>query len=722
MTHSVRFALSLLLVVFMGISGLLPVHAAALPDSPDIVPFSAIGMPRDVFLQGPLARTALRFTLPPEWRLQGGATLRLNVTVLVSNFLVGQEVRSLDDIYAGEVSVMLNGVPLGAAFMQGGGQRTLHFDLGEAALAASPDGLHELVIQWDSTASCGQNVAASLSVQAASSYLVLPHQPVSPSTDLDSYPGPFFTFNNPRPAPVTLAVPDDASPAVLQGALAVASSLGRLSGGSLDFSMVTAGQLSRAKHADSHLILLGSADEFEPSKGVRVPTLPNASDGVLHSFISPWSSVRMGLLVTGADDAAILKAALALAGGQVITGREKSTAFVSAAFVPQVPALKVEQTFAELVGEPLVFSVAGVSTRDIPFYVPPGSAIGADATLDLAFAHAQLLDFLRSGIVIRLNGVSIGSIRLSDASSNLNTVRLILPASAVRAGVNTLEIQVEITARDACSDWRSGALFVTIFPESVLRLPASSTPILALRSTDLGSFPAPFAETDLSGTTFVLPPDDADSWTAAGRLAFSLGAQGAGISTPNVQVVPAGGSFTPEAGDYIVIGQPGRASAIAALGSVLPVPFAPDGQITTESQSRVSYGLDPARSAGFLQVAVLPGGTTSVLLVAGNNSQGLDWASQALTDPAALRRMSGANFVVLQSRATPKPFRVDAPQPITAPIPGAVGEVVGETPGQGGQSTGLPPRQDGWALPLLILSTLALLALAVVEIRSWRKR
>lgn len=720
MQHPVRLVLILIMLILLLFLGGQPVRA--LSDSPDVVPLSALGMPRDVFLQGPLARTMLRFTLPPEWRLQGGATLRLDVTVLMSNFLVGQEVRNLDGIYAGEVSVVLNGVPLGAVFMQGGGQRSLDFDLGDAALTASPDGLHELVIQWDATASCSQNVAASLSVQAASSYLVLPHQLVSPSADLDSYPSPFFTFNNPRPAPVILAVPDDASPSVLQGALAVASSLGRLSGGNLDFNMVPASQLSREKHANSHLFLLGSAADFEPSKGMPVPLLPNSSDGVLHGFVSPWSSVRMGLLVTGADDAAILKAALALAAGQVITGRQKNTAFVSAVFAPQVPALKVEQTFAELVGEPLVFSVAGVSTRKISFHVPSGSAIGADATLDLAFSHAQLLDFLRSGIVVRLNGVSIGSMRLSDVSSNLNTVRLIIPASVIRAGTNTLELQVEITARDACSDWRSGALFVTIFPESVLRLPVSSSPILALRSTDLGAFPAPFVENDLSGTTFVLPSDDSDSWTAAGRLAFSLGVQGAGISIPSVQVVPAGGSFALGAGNYIVVGQPGRAPAIAALAAILPVPFESDGQLSSAALARIGYDIDPARSAGFLQVAMLPGGTSSVLLVAGNNNQGLDWASQALTDPAALRRLSGANFAVLQARASPKSFRVAGWQPETAPIPGAVGEVAGDMPGQGGPSTGLPPRQDEWALPVLILSTLALLALAVVEIRSWRKR
>ncbi|MEJ5225261.1 MAG: cellulose biosynthesis cyclic di-GMP-binding regulatory protein BcsB, partial [Anaerolineales bacterium] len=413
---------------------------------------------------------------------------------------------------------------------------------------------------------------------------------------------------------------------------------------------------------------------------------------------------------------------LALASGQVIAQREGSTAFVGALFELPSPAFKVEQTFAELVGGPLIFDTAGVSKRDIRFYVPPGSPIGADATLDLAFSHAQTLDFLRSGIVVRLNGVSVGSIRLSDVSSNLNTVRLILPSSALRSGVNMLEIQVEITARDACADWRNGALFVSIFPDSRLRLPPSGAPILPLRNADLGAFPAPFAESELSGTTFVVPSDDVESWIAAGRLAFALGSQSAGLRAPGVQVIAPGDGFVPEAGDYIVIGQPGRAPAIADLAAVLPAPFAPDGQIAPAVQSQIGYNIDASRSAGFLQVAVLQGGASTVLLVAGNNSQGLDWASQVLTDHSALQRMAGANVAVLQSRANPKPFRVAAADQAASPAPGAVGEGPGETPRGADTSSTLPPRQDVWAFPVLIASLAALAALAVAEVRSWKKR
>ncbi|MEJ5223305.1 MAG: cellulose biosynthesis cyclic di-GMP-binding regulatory protein BcsB, partial [Anaerolineales bacterium] len=302
MKTALRLALSLVLAMML-VFGAWPARAArpfTTPDSLDAVPFSALGMPRDAFLQGPLSRVALRFSLPPEWRLQAGASLRLEVNVLVSNFLVGQEARTLDNVYAGEVSVTLNGFPIGAAFMQGGGQRSLDFDLSEAALAASSGGLHELVIQWDATAWCGQNVAASLSVRSDSSYLFLPHQTDTPSIDLANYPSPFFVFNNPRPAPVTLVVPDTASPPLLEGALAVAASLGRISGGRLDFSMVTASQLTRARYADSHLVLLGSPSDFEPARGMRVPAPTNASDGVLHAFTSPWNGARAALLVTGA--------------------------------------------------------------------------------------------------------------------------------------------------------------------------------------------------------------------------------------------------------------------------------------------------------------------------------------------------------------------------------------------------------------------------------------
>lgn len=717
------------LVVMIALSLTFPTQVRARPadrtqfEEQEVILLSEIGLERNLFLHGPLSRAAVTFSLPPEWRLEAGATLQLDMTVLLSNFLVGQEPRNLDGVYAGQVTVTLNRVSLGAAFLQGSGQRALGFDIPAGALIPDPaTGLNELMIEWDSTASCGQNIAASLSVNVDTSHLRLPHQTQPLALNLGQYPRPFVTQNNPRPAPVTVGVPDQSAQPVLRGALAVAASLGRLSGGTLDFALAPASQLNQARYADSHLILFGQPQDFPLLSGAFATTAPNnPQDGILALSASPWNSSRAILWVSGANAAAIEKAALALAGGEVVTAGNPSTAFISALAAPQPREFQRDQTFASLTPGPLTFETFGINRRQIQFHIPPGSAVGADAYLDLTFNHAQLIDFLRSGIVARLNGITIGSIRLSDVSSNLNTARLIIPASAVRSGVNTLEIQVEITPRDVCSDWRTGSQFVTIFPESVLHLPLSETPILPQRNADLGAFPAAFLQSELDNTTFVLPADDPASWAAAVRLAFWLGAQSPARHAPGVQLISAEGGFAPERGDYIVIGQPGRAPAILALSGALPAPFDVSGQIDPLVAAQFSFNIDPARSAGFLQSALISGGATSVLLVAGNNSQGLEWASQAITDPNLRAGLSGSNFAVLQARGAPKPFHVTAPTESSAPgavIPGAPAPEV--APGANATPAASVPRGDGWALPVLAAALLGIVALLVLEVRSWR--
>ncbi len=692
-------------------------------DAQDAIIFTDLGLQRDLFLQGPLSRTTLAFSYPPEWRLEAGARLQLDVTILLSNFLVGQETRSLDGVFAGQVSVVFNRVPLGAQLLQGGGQRILDFEIPAEALIPDPaTGLNELVIEWDSTASCGQNLAASLSLSVDTSYLLLPHQMQSPALNLGLYPRPFVTGNNPRPAPVTLGIPDQSAESTLRGVIAIAASLGRLSGGQLDLALVSASQLTRANFADSHLILLGQPQDFALAGTSSMPVPISAQDGVLALAVSPWNSNRVILWVSGADGPAVEKAALALAGGALVTAGNPATAFVGAATVPQPAAFQRDQPFSTLTPGPLTFTTFGMSRKQVQFHIPPGSTVGADAYVDLTFTHAQLIDFLRSGIVVRLNGITIGSIRLSDVSSNLNTARLIIPASAVRSGVNTLELQVEITPRDACSDWRTGSQFVTIFPESVLHLPLSDTPILPQRTADLSAFPAAFLQSDLDNTTFILPENDPASWAVAARLAFALGAQSLSRHAPGVQIVPDAGAFTPEGGDYIVVGQPGRAPAILAISGVLPAPFDANGQISPETAAQFPFAIDPSRSAGFLQAAVLSGGATSVLLVAGNNSQGLDWASQSITDPSLREKMQGSNFVAVQSRGAPKAFRVNSPGSDTTPgalIPGVPEQAGGPETDQSSSAASLP-RSDAWALPTLAVAILAMIALLVMEVRSWR--
>lgn len=683
------------------------------------VSFAMLGESQPIFLQGPLKQASIPFSLPPEWVTQPGAVLHIEATTLISNFMVGQEIPNLETINTGKVSIWLNGILLGSDFLQGSGQHILEYAIPENALQAhSTSGLNELLLEWDATSSCDQNIAASISI-APISYLYLPHEQASPATSLEIYPSPFYQHNNPLAHPVTLVIPDSATQAVMQGAIQIATSLGRTSQGEIQFNVVTESKLDKAKYSDSHLILVGGQDAFNTITS-QAPTAPNVDDGILHIFKSPWNEKRLVMAVLGANDQAVLKAASALSSGQVLSASSPETAFINSPFSPGQPIFKQDQSFADLGAGPLYFQSFGTSKQTLFFNIPSGKSIGADAYLDLVFNHSQLIDYLRSGIQVRLNNVPVGSIRLSDASSNLNQVRLIIPASAIQTGGNHLELQVDITPRSACSDSRQGSLYVTILPDSFLHLPLTDAPIINSITVGLDTFPAPFSSQELNSTTFILPSDDPASWSTAVQLAFILGTPASGLTFPGVIFATEGQNpaFT---GNAIVIGQPGRAPAIAALASAFPMPFDSSGQLTTEAQARLSYKLDATRSTGYIEMATVPEQPESaILLIAGNNDQGLSWAGNVLSQPQLRKSMQGDNFAVAQSNSSVKSENIQIAGAENGQEPGLPGTK--PSPGElagGGQN--IPARQDLWILPTLITALLGLIGLIAWEVFSWRK-
>ena len=698
-----------------------PVPSAEAPK--DQVSLSALGLTQGLFLQAPLAHTVFQFNLPPEWSLTPGAVLHINSTVLISNFVVGQEPTRLENINSGKLTVSLNGLMLGQEFLQGGGSRTVDLQIPPEALTPNNfDVGNELAIEWDATISCDQNIAASLSI-SPDSFFTLPHEEVKVPLDLGEYPSPFFLQNNPFAAPVVLVVPDTAATPTLQSVIQIATSFGRVSRGELNFQVISETDLTQSRYAQMNLILIGPADSFALARQVSIPSSPNPGDGILKLSTSPWNPSRVMLLVTGSDDQAVLKAASALSRKQVVTANSEDTAFVSniADLVPK--EFDQDQTFARLGVGTLTFNSFGSSKQEIRFNIPAGQSIGVDAYLDLTMNHSQLIDYLRSGIVARINGITVGSIRLSDTSANLNTVRLIIPASAIKPGVNRLELQVDITPRSACSDARQGSLYVTILPDSFLHLPVTETPIINTAKVDLGAFPSSFTHQDLESTTFILPPDDPASWTSAGLLAYELGAAEIGETFPHVVLFSAGQTLDFSEGNMIVVGQPGRAAAVAQLANALPLPFDSTGLLTTDAQTRLSYEMDPARSIGYLETSHAPGQQdATILLVAGNNSQGLGWATGALTNTALTRKMRGDNFAVIQSSEDVRSDQYFPPAKTTPQLIAIPGTTTIPGDLQGSAQT-LPPRTDlWWSVPLLVFTILGIIGLIILEFLSWKNR
>jgi hypothetical protein len=684
-------------------------------DPANQVTFRSLGLDHDNVLTSPFDEYILDFSLPAEWSLQSQAVLQLDISTVVSSVVLAQGFATdVSGMIAGAVIVRLNGVALETNILLGNHDHSLfYYAVPDEALVLDPlIGMHELSIQWDATSSCDSNLAATLIVHP-SSLLILPHQTSPLALDLALFPDPLFRENSPSQGEVVVVVPDAASAEELQAAMAVSAGLGKLSGGELDVSLLPAGELSGQAQESGHLVFVGVDDSFALLDQVNLPvfTTSTGSDGLIRIALSPWNEARVVLSLSGGDGGAVLKAARALSSGELVTVNSGRTA----AIVSDVGMADLEAGFAEdmtfgaLSGEELNFQKFGTNKKYIPFTIPPGLSIGAEAYLDLYYNHSQLIDYLRSGIVLRINNVPVGSARLGDTTANYSQVRLLIPNTALKAGMNLLEIQVDLVPRNICTDVRHESLWVTVFPESLLHLPV--TELGFVEAGALGDYPLPFAgNEELSDTLLVVPGDSPAAWGAAARLAFNLGSlTGGRVSSPQL-VFSASFSLADAAGrNVIVIGQPGEMPFLDELNSIMPVSIGADGELMPEGGAMVEYDISTDASVGYLVLVQSPlEQEKAVLALLGSTDEGVHWAVDVIVNEGARSKMEKGNFALVQGRRViVEDFRqlVAEVEVFVPVIPGEEvepGEEEGELTEEGVVPGAVEYAPEPWVMPALV--------------------
>ncbi|NPV85795.1 MAG: hypothetical protein HPY45_07270 [Anaerolineae bacterium] len=708
----------LLLVAFLILDGQMPwipeAHASTLSEEILItqVELRDIGLVMDQVLQGPYDSAELYFTLPPSWKLTGDeAKLHLNLTAYFSSMLIGQGATSAEGLVAGNLTVMLNGVTLQRQFLQSSGNQTIEITLPEEALIAEPlTQQHHLVIQWDASASCNFNLATSVVIHPDSKFS-FSYQKAAVSLDLSEYPSPLYLQNTPFPAAVTIVVPDQPSQQEMQAAVAVAVGLGIVSQGELNLEFAPVGQLPTTLRDNTHLVMVGNVHKFETLKD-KISTAAQDTDGIIQELLSPWNAERVILAVTGRTDESVLKAARAVHGGRIISTADASLAIVRQAHEqPGEMTYSEDITFDRLTMDALTFRDFGTTRKTLIFNVPAGVAIGADAYVDLAFNHSQLIDYLRSGMVLRLNGQPIGSVRLSDVTSSYNQLRIIIPPTAIRVGANHLEIQVDLVPRNICTDPRQESLWVTIFGTSSIHLPVTTQGVASQPVQALGQYPLAVAD-DLSASAMIVSQNSPPSWYVAVRLAYQLGALAGMGGYPEIVYAESVPPSLWSEKHLIVIGNPQQLPIMPELNPVLPLPFGAGGEPGAALSAGLKYQIDEKQSIGYLQLGQTSSGKV-VYAILGNSGAGVQAAAAVLQNPQALKMLSAGNLAIVQGKRLMVENVLLGEQGMEQ-----AATVIPEEPAVPAEqsSVAASSKPEGWILPVMVISIALIVLLLSLEI------
>jgi hypothetical protein len=274
----------------------------------------------------------------------------------------------------------------------------------------------------------------------------------------------------------------------------------------------------------------------------------------------------------------------------------------------------------------------------IPYEIEP-----VVVKLNLGLVHSPDLDILNSSFTVYLNGFSIAGILPNSKSSTAEPITIGLPAKRFRRGINFIRVTFDLHVPHSSCERALESVWATVLNSSALEINyRNHTPIPSLKN-----FPLPFS--DYPGFIYVIPDQyDQEDLANISRLSFMLGTSSYQSNRPpEVLTATTFAQNKTRHPNVILVGLPSANSVTRNVNDLLPQPFADVGNLLEEGYGVYLPTSNRDASLGLLQLIPSPwvkGGT--VLVLTGNDRQGLEWMWDVLLNPALRGNFTGNVMVV----------------------------------------------------------------------------
>ncbi|MCQ3936870.1 MAG: hypothetical protein DPW18_07460 [Chloroflexi bacterium] len=688
---------------------------------------------------GPYDSVRIFFSTPITWKLVPGGKIRLKFNASYS----GAGANPGGSFLGGTLLVYFNSTILKTIFLDQSGPVTLELDIPPAALQPTlDDGRHFINLIFDASINCDEEDVNSSIVISEDSEISLQYVNVSPSLDLGRFPEQFYQPGALFSSATTIVVPDAPTVLELQSALAVSASLGSVTNGQLAVNLLPVGQLTESIRVSNNLIFVGLPASFPILQTIELPVPPTGSklsvsgaaddDGIIQLAPSPWNQSGVIMFVSGNTEAAVAKSSAVLGFDRIIPSSRSNIAVVSSVN-PDMNAIPIAETrtFADLGYDLRTLGDIGGQYFSYNFLVSSEQASSTDAYLDLVTAHSDLLRLDETGVSVFLNGQVVSSLDFEEGSDQVTTTRIEILPNILRRGKNIIEIVSDLKPNNDCASRDLNGSWVAISEFSTIHIPVTQNTVDIGTTIDLKDFPEFLLTSDnLGDIAFIVPANDPVAWNQASQLAYLLGNAGR-ITLPDLRT--AFGSDIPEEvlknRSLILIGRASVLPVVAQLNDFLPAPFFNGLDEAVQPTMLVNYRLLPGVSVGYLQLLPSPWNARGVILaVMGNTEEGVPMAGQSLLSETLTAKLQG-NFAIVygdelvstDTRLGPTkdglagqlpPEMVTTPEAEQTPAP---------EESTAAQPEGEVEARAGWILPVIVISTLLILATVLIVRRREAK-
>lgn len=549
---------------------------------------------------------------------------------------------------------------------------------------------------------------------------------------------PVLVQRAPVARPLVFALPADPQPADWEAASLLAAGLGQAAGfAGTRLQVLPAGAAPSRELGNAAVIYLGGAALRDRLQGARLPVggiLPRGpmtptfalrgtpvpdDTGILALAPGPWHPDGLALVVTGGSDRALLNAARALLDPARLPLLESATALVRPVTVlPPRTALPAPANGVPTTLHNLGFTdqtAIGVGTQSLSYrlFVPGDWTLTGDGQVQLYYNYARILQPERSSLTVRLNGIEIASMPLTDTTQIVsNTISL--PRTDWVPGDNLLEFRFALhlaREREECTFTDPTDAWGTIYDRSALTLPYDQS---GRRRVDLALYPYPFAGASAGADPAWIVLPDAPTPEDQG-LALTLVAGLSRFTPPDgrpPQVTRVGllGDTRARA-DLILLGGPERNTLSTALTSTLPIHWDAATARTLRTEWGVVFASQDAGDLGLAQELVSPWNPDRLVLDVHYSRPAL-WGAvaDAVGRALYLGRYRGNVLVVADSDRPPTPLDTTRPA-VAAGTPVPIGTLLVS-----------PSALDRtpWLIPACML--LVVLVILVAGLILWQRR
>jgi len=635
--------------------------------------FSNLGYTSPIILNGPYQKTSAVFSLPPDWQINGDLQMELEMQVEFQSLM---EAFASDDLkyqpatQGGILQIKINGQLGAQTVIRESGEQTLAYTLAADLLKEDLED-NEISISWDTATACQYDVTSFISIDAAS-WISIPIQYKTSAMTLTNFPKPFYESTAIQTYPTAIILPENPDESELTALMAVSAGLGKHSAGRLVYDILSADEADRMDLKDYHLILIGLKNDIVDVLGENAADFEQAATiaseeqdtGLVWYGLSPRNSGRTLMVITGENDQALVKASAVIASDDWVPFSDENLAAISdiSAAMAVEDQLKVDYVLGEINAgsNSMHIEELGVTTVKIPFQIPGDVQVTPESYLELYFRHSQMLNYLRSGLSVSINGRKIGTIRFSDNSAENGLARIILPPNIIHPHNNELEITFTLTGQDICADQRSGDYWITIFNESYLHLPPDLTVDAKIRGTNFNNTPWAFLQDEsMSDLIFTAAEKNLDAWRYAADLAFTFGSfTNAGILAPSAMTMETY-LENPTNGSAILVGMIDEIPAGAAINSLLPVPFSGTAVIDTLTVNGTQFNVDKEDNFGILEIGFDRESGQNVLFILGNTEKGLERAVGSMREIFYSENKPSSNVRIIDQQEHIYDFQVE---------------------------------------------------------------